>query len=725
MQVYPRPNEPTLSVEREEVDGHCPECGRGPLQGYMVRRRAAGGTSSSANPAYTRSRGSGRRGSAASSCWRKPSSDLELQPLTRISEERAEDDRSRRRRHLHRHRRDQGRQDRDGQGGDQPDRDSQERARGCGRGRCRTAGAFNHASTHGLNAIITRRLPKIAFLTTLGHRDMLDMARAWRPAAANTDPGWRRSFGDVTAPIVPRYLRRGIVERLAADGTMVVPLDEEQARTQLKVLARCKVEGVAICLLNAYVDGANERRLRELVVEELGDVACSISSEVSPLAREYARASTTTVDVLMKIIYGPYADRLHSGLTDLGFSGELNFADCAAMLAPVEVAMEQPSRIVFSGPAAGTVACAHLGKMIDSHHLLCADVGGTSCDISVVTDGEPFVNTTFELEHDLIVNTLSNEIVSVGAGGGSIVEHHADGGGQGRPRERRRRSRPGLLRARRHDADDHRHLPADRDPRRLEIRRRALAARPGAFEAGLRRPRHPGRLRRTGPLRLQNGAQQRRRGNLRRRRQERRRPTRVLDGRLRRSRPDDAPRAAGADAAQERDRAAASGPLLGPRPGQRRPGPRRQPQRLQDPHPEAAEEVDAVYSGMEASMVEALGGQRQGSRVRPQLRRPARRPGLGDAVHQSPGWQDHPGGDRSDDRQLPRRLRAALGQPLRGHAGPGRHLPAQRNRPDRQSRLSGTCHPSRRGEARAGRQDHPPLPRGGGRRGGRSTTATT
>lgn len=281
--------------------------------------------------------------------------------------------------------------------------------------------AFNHASTHGLNAIITRRLPKVAFLTSEGHRDILDMARAWRPPPANTDPSWRRSFGDVTAPIVPRYLRRGILERIAADGSVVIPLDEKQAREELRILAGCGVEGVAICLLNAYVDGANERRLRELVREEIGDVACSISSEVSPLAREYARASTTTVDVLMKIIYGPYARRLDAGLQGLGFEGDLNFADCAAMLAPVDVAMEQPSRIVFSGPAAGTVACAHFGAMIDQPNLLCADVGGTSCDISVVTAGEPFVSTTFELEHDLIVNTLSNEIVSVGAGGGSIV----------------------------------------------------------------------------------------------------------------------------------------------------------------------------------------------------------------------------------------------------------------------------------------------------------------
>jgi N-methylhydantoinase A len=281
--------------------------------------------------------------------------------------------------------------------------------------------AFNHASTHGLNAMITRRLPKVAFLTTLGHRDMLDMARSVKPGESNTDPHWRRSFGDSTAPIVPRYLRRGIVERLASDGRVVLPLDERQARDELEVLRRCRVEGVAICLLNAYVDGAHERRLRELVIEVLGDIPCSISSEVSPLALEYPRASTTLVDAICKIIYGPYAERLHAGLKDLGFRGVLNFADCASNLAPVDVAMKLPSRIVFSGPAAGTMASAHLGKAIGETHLLCADVGGTSCDISVVTGGEPFVNTSFELEHDLIVTTLANEIVSVGAGGGSII----------------------------------------------------------------------------------------------------------------------------------------------------------------------------------------------------------------------------------------------------------------------------------------------------------------
>ena len=147
----------------------------------------------------------------------------------------------------------------------------------------------------------------------------------------------------------------------------------------------------------------------------------SISSEVSPLAKEFARASTTVIDVFMKLIYADYTERLIGGLRPLGFEGELNFADCAARLVPFDVAMEHPFQVVFAGPAAGTVASAHFGALTGDDSLLCCDVGGTSTDISVVTGGIPYVNTTLELEHDLVVNALSNEVSSIGAGGGSIV----------------------------------------------------------------------------------------------------------------------------------------------------------------------------------------------------------------------------------------------------------------------------------------------------------------
>lgn len=288
--------------------------------------------------------------------------------------------------------------------------------------------AFNHASTAGLNAIITRRLPKVAFITTDGHRDILDIGRTWRPLHAMTDPTWRRSFGDATAPLVPRYLRRGITERLRVDGTTLIELDEDSVRSQLEVLKKCDVQGVAVCLLHSYTNATHEERVRELIREVLGpEMPCSISSEVSPIAKEYARASTTVIDVFMKVIYSAYTDRLRDGLTGLGFEGRLNFADCAAMLVDSEYAMEAPFKIVFAGPAAGTVSGAHLGEVIGDRNLLCADVGGTSCDISVVIEGEPFVQTEFEIEHDMIVNALSNEISSIGAGGGSIVSISSTG----------------------------------------------------------------------------------------------------------------------------------------------------------------------------------------------------------------------------------------------------------------------------------------------------------
>ncbi|MFJ6263333.1 hydantoinase/oxoprolinase family protein [Rhodococcus erythropolis] len=281
---------------------------------------------------------------------------------------------------------------------------------------------FNHASTHGLNAVITRNLPKIGVLLTEGHRDILDHGTVGRPGEALLDPNWRRSFGDAQRPLVERYLRRGIRERVLADGSTLFGLDEDQARSEIRILKRCGVTGVAIVLMNSYVNASHEQRLREIVLEELGeDVPVSISSDVSPLAQEYARASTTVIDTFMKLIFSDYIQKLDDGLRAEGFEGQLNFADCAATLVPAASAINQPFRIVFAGPAAGTVASAHFGAMIGEADLLCADVGGTSCDISVVRDGEPSLKTTFALEDDLVVNALANDVTAIGAGGGSLV----------------------------------------------------------------------------------------------------------------------------------------------------------------------------------------------------------------------------------------------------------------------------------------------------------------
>jgi N-methylhydantoinase A len=290
------------------------------------------------------------------------------------------------------------------------------------------AAVFNHASTKGLNAVLTRSLPKVGFLTTQGHRDMLDAGRCMRPMDNQTDARWHRPFGDAARPLVRRYLRRGIHERILATGEVLIGLDEPQARGELELLKRCGIEGLAICLINSFVNPVHEQRLLALAGEVLGpEFPLSASFQVGPRAKEYARASTCVIDVMMKLIYGDYAQLLDAQLRASGFSGKLNFADCTAALIPWRDAVTAPHRILFAGPAAGAAACCGLGAAMGDGNLIGCDVGGTSTDVTVIVGGAPFINDSFQIEHDLLVNTLSTEVASVGAGGGSIVSVSASG----------------------------------------------------------------------------------------------------------------------------------------------------------------------------------------------------------------------------------------------------------------------------------------------------------
>ena len=307
----------------------------------------------------------------------------------------------------------------------QPELAVLEGARRCG---VEDVAILNHASTKGLNAVLTRNLPKIGFLTTDGHRDILDQGRAWRPWSGQLDPNWRRPFGDAARPLVERYLRRGVVERTLADGAALIALDEDQARQQLEILKTCNVEGVAICLLHAYANPAHERRMAELAREVLGpDIAISVSHEVGARVKEYPRASTTVIDVMMKLIYASYAEKLSDGLAAQGFAGRLNFADCTAALIPWRQALQAPHKILFAGPAAGAASCVSLGRAIGDGNLIGCDVGGTSTDITMIVGGEPFINDSFELEWDMVINALSTEVSSVGAGGGSLIAVSSSG----------------------------------------------------------------------------------------------------------------------------------------------------------------------------------------------------------------------------------------------------------------------------------------------------------
>ena len=338
---------------------------------------------------------------------------------------------------------------------------------------------------------------------------------------------------------------------------------------------------MAICLLNSYVNRSHEERLRELTVEVLGqDVPVSISAETSPLAKEYARASTTVIDVMMKLMFSGYAGELDEQLRALGFTGELNFADCAATLIPWRDALERPFRIVVAGPAAGTTSGARLGEALGEGNLICCDVGGTSTDVSLVQDGRPFVNDTLSLEDDLIINALSTEISSVGAGGGSIVSISpagdvlvgpaSAGADPGPACYGRGGTAPTIT--------DACLLVGILDPGRLRGRRDA--PRRGAGADRLCLPGHAAVAARPHRLRLPDRRAQHRRGGNERRDPPRRGSARLHAARLRRRRADAAARRARAASRRAGRDPTAPGPVLGP--GSAGHGPRllRQPERV-------------------------------------------------------------------------------------------------------------------------------------------------
>ena len=261
----------------------------------------------------------------------------------------------------------------------------------------------------------------------------------------------------------------------------------------------------------------------------------------------------------MKLIFTGYAHRLDGRLRDAGFAGELNFADCAATLLPWQEALEQPFRIVFAGPAAGTMSGRRLGEALGESNLVCCDVGGTSTDVSLVVDGAPFVDNTFELEHDLIINALSTEISSVGAGGGSIVSISASGDvvvgpasagsdpgpacyGRGgtRPTVTDAALLMGIL-----DPDGFAGGALRLDP---ELARRAVRVAGDAAPAGAAHR-----------VRLPDRGREHRRGGHERRAPARRRPPRLHPGRVRRGRADAPAGGARPDARPARRRPAAPG----------------------------------------------------------------------------------------------------------------------------------------------------------------------
>ncbi|QEC46362.1 hydantoinase/oxoprolinase family protein [Baekduia soli] len=297
---------------------------------------------------------------------------------------------------------------------------------------------FIYATTRATNAVIEGRTARTAFLTTKGFPDTLVLREGGKFNAYD----FATSFPE---PYIPRRLTFEIDERVDSEGQVVTALDETQAREVLRRLGRLDVEAVAVCLLWSTSNAVHERRLGELMAEEIPEIPFTLSHELNPIVREYRRASSAALDASLKPLMQGHLNGLETDLRANGFRGELLAATSFGGVTHVEDMVKRPICSVRSGPAMAPVAGRTYGGAegrIDN--IIVCDTGGTSFDVSLVRDGQiKFTRETWLGKQFTghLTGLSSVDARSIGAGGGSIA--WVDPGGLLRVGPHSAGSRPG------------------------------------------------------------------------------------------------------------------------------------------------------------------------------------------------------------------------------------------------------------------------------------------
>jgi N-methylhydantoinase A len=279
-----------------------------------------------------------------------------------------------------------------------------------------------HGTTLAANAIIERKGAKVALLTTEGFRDSLEMAYEHRFEQSDL-------FMERPSPLVPRRLRLPVPERIAADGSVLKPLDERALLSLVPFLRKEGVEAVAVGFLHSYRNPAHERRAAALLREELPHLPLSLSSEISPEIREYDRFSTTVANAYVEPLMRGYLERLESALKTRGFAGELFLMMSSGGMTTVRVARALPVRLIESGPAGGALFASRVAAELGLPRVLSFDMGGTTAKIALIDDFTPQRSRNFEVARAYRFLKGSGfplripviDMVEIGAGGGSIA----------------------------------------------------------------------------------------------------------------------------------------------------------------------------------------------------------------------------------------------------------------------------------------------------------------
>ncbi|MEM7121311.1 MAG: hydantoinase/oxoprolinase family protein [Pseudomonadota bacterium] len=271
-----------------------------------------------------------------------------------------------------------------------------------------------HGSTIATNAVLERKGAKVAFVTTKGFRDILIMQRHSRSRVY--DLTYQKP-----EPVVRRRDSYEVAERLLADGSVEAALDEQAVVDELiPKLKEGGYEAVAICLVNAYANPAHEEQLAGIIARHCQDMQIACSSAVSREFREYERASTTTLSAYVQPVINRYLERFEDRLNGGGFTGRFSVMQSNGGRLPADGMRRNAITALLSGPAAGVMGAVRQVGRSGFHNLITFDMGGTSTDVCLVTQGQPELTSEFALD-GLPIRTPIIDINTVGAGGGSII----------------------------------------------------------------------------------------------------------------------------------------------------------------------------------------------------------------------------------------------------------------------------------------------------------------
>ena len=277
-----------------------------------------------------------------------------------------------------------------------------------------------HGTTIATNAVLERKLPTGALITTAGFEDVLEIGRHLR-THVYTNKAEERTL------LIPRSRRFGLKERTKADGSIECALNDEDIKALAQKLTDCGAETVAVSLLHSYANPGHERRVAQILEQCLPQMRISISSDISPEFREFERTSTTVLNALLMPVVGDYLKRLGARLTDHGLTAPVYLVQSNGGVATPQMAARHPARLLLSGPSGGAKAAETIAHRLGRLNLVAVDMGGTSYDVSLVEDGRVHQVNQGEVD-GCPVRLPMVEMRTIGAGGGSVARTDTAGG---------------------------------------------------------------------------------------------------------------------------------------------------------------------------------------------------------------------------------------------------------------------------------------------------------